>query len=142
MRELHRDSYVTLAYDAASAIVWMTRSAEPFESVAALRRSHNSIPELLDGLGRHDKRLLVDVRLAPPRNDAPFEEALRTIRNRITRGFVRVAVLTQTVVGQLQVKRQAREAEEEFGVFASEKDAVAYLRAGVDPHKIPAKQAP
>lgn len=105
----------------------MVRSARPYESVAEMRQAHAAIPAALDDLGRRGRRLLVDTRLAPPRDDADFEAALKPIRARITRDFDRVAVLTRTVIGQLQVQRQARESEEQIGVFATEREAIAYL---------------
>ena len=127
MLELLRNPHLHLKHDPATRIVWMVRSARPYESVAEMRQAHAAIPAALDDLGRRGRRLLVDTRLAPPRDDADFEAALKPIRARITRDFDRVAVLTRTVIGQLQVQRQARESEEQIGVFATEREAIAYL---------------
>lgn len=129
MRELYRNPHVHVAYDPDTRVVWMVRSSLPLSGAAELLSTHDPIPRLLDTLGREHKSLLVDTRLAPPRNDPEFEAALRLLIFRITRDFVKVAVLTKTVVGQLQVQRQVRESGKITGVFASEEEAVAYLRA-------------
>lgn len=117
----------------------MIRSAVPFDTIDDLHATHDAIPRVLDTLGREQKALLVDTRAAPPRNDPAFEAALRQLRFRITRGFRRVAVLTKSAVGQLQVQRQAREANEDMGVFASEEEAMAYLRGGPESRRPPPK---
>lgn len=127
MKELFSNAHVRVEYDGETRIVWMIRSALPLSGAAELVATHDAIPRVLDTLGREGKALLVDTRLAPPRNDPEFEDALRSLRFRITRGFLRVAVLTRTVVGQLQVQRQGRQAGEETPVFASEGECVSYL---------------
>ncbi len=141
MKELLRNPHLLLTYDAGTGVVRMARTARPYESIAEMRAAHGGIAGALDDLGREGKTLLVDTRLAPPRNDDAFEDALRPIRARITRGFARVAVLAQTVIGQLQVQRQARESEHRLAVFTAEQDAIAYLRDGVDLQRIPPRQS-
>jgi hypothetical protein len=136
MKELVKNPFVHLTYDETTSIVRMVRSAVPFRSAEELRNGLQPVPAALDTLGRDGKYLLVDTRLAIARDDAEFEVALRPMRARITRNFERVAVLTQTVIGQLQVQRQARESGEQAFVFTSEEEATAYLREGVDSRRM------
>lgn len=140
MRELLRNPHLHLSHDPETGIVWMVRSGLAFDSIVELRSAHQPIVAALDALGREGKCLLVDTRLAPPRDDPEFEDTLRPIRGRIMRDFVRVAVLTRTVIGQLQVQRQARESSEQMGVFNLESEAIDYLRRGIDSRRIPPRQ--
>jgi hypothetical protein len=71
--------------------------------------------------------LLVDVRDTPGRNDVDFERAFEPHRARLHAGFARSAVLTRTVVGRMQVNRQAG-ADQTTRAFTSEEEAEQFLQ--------------
>jgi hypothetical protein len=71
--------------------------------------------------------LLVDVRLAPGRNDSEFEKAFQPYRQRLQRGFRRVAILVETTYGKLQCQRYAREDGAANCVFDDYATAVVWL---------------
>ena len=60
--------------------------------------------------------MLVDMRLAPTRNDVAFESAMAALRAALTQHFKRVAVLLESSLGELQVARLGR--DERHGTFA------------------------
>jgi hypothetical protein len=72
------------------------------------------------------------MRRAPLNNDPSFEQAAVRARAVLVRGFPRVAVLVQTAVGSLQVKRHIRQDGLTIAVLSDDADAVAYLTAPVD----------
>lgn len=140
MKELLRDSHVSVIHDPDQGIVRMVRTAVPYGTLAEIERSQDQIAGALDSLGREKKALLFDVRLAPPRNDPEFEAVLQRNRPRLMRGFSRVAALTQTVTGQLQIQRHGREGGHPMEVFTSEEEAVAYLEGKIDSRKSPSRR--
>jgi hypothetical protein len=68
-----------------------------------------SVVRALLGLDRKSLGLVIDFREARGRNDAEFERTVAPYRSEITKGFCRVAVLTKSLTGQMQVQRLARE---------------------------------
>lgn len=137
MQELARNVHFRVKYDPKTGLVRMVRTSTPFDTNEQLFESHAPIVIALDAIGREGKTLLLDIRLAPPRNDPEFENALRPLLSRIVRGFLRVAVVTRTATGQLQVQRQVREAGDDIRVFMSEDDAIGYLKGRLDSRRPP-----
>jgi hypothetical protein len=76
---------------------------------------------------REEFGLLVDCRRAPGRNDAEFERAFEPHRQRLQRGFRRVAVVVSTAHGRLQVERYSREDRRPSAGFDSFDAAVSWL---------------
>jgi hypothetical protein len=72
---------------------------------------------------------VTDLRLAPPRNDAAFEQATRSLRAALSAHFARVAVLLQTPVGVLQVNRINRDDGSALFVTMSEEEALRFARS-------------
>lgn len=139
MVHLTQNDFIEAVFDPATRIVRLTRSRSVFSSAKEIRDAHRDLVDALDRLGRKGKSLLVDTRLAPPRNDKDFERAFAPVRAALIRDMERIAVLTRTVTGQLQVQRHARESGESIFVFVSERDALHYLRTGIDPTRTPEK---
>jgi hypothetical protein len=72
--------------------------------------------------------LLIDMRRAQGRNDDAFEQAVAKHRAATVHGFSGVAVLVQSLHGQLQVQRHVREDKlGEVRVFDSEPQALEWL---------------
>jgi sulfite reductase (NADPH) flavoprotein alpha-component len=76
--------------------------------------------------------VVVDMRHAPRRNDAEFENAMRHLRDRIGKSFARVALVLESAAGVLQVNRIARDEGASDKTFAtlSEPAATRFARGG------------
>ena len=81
----------------------------------------------LSRVDRESHSLLVDVRLARGRNDAEFESSFEPARKRMTKGWRRVALVTASTSGRLQVQRYAREDAIEIRIFDDPDAAQAWL---------------
>lgn len=126
------NEYFRLSIDDPDGIVRYTRSALPFPSGKAATDSLHQMLDATRRLSRHRYSLLTDVRAAPGRNDAEFEQALGTLRHQLFDGFKKQATLVRTAVGRLQVERLAREHRTASAqAFESEEEAVAYLLAPI-----------
>jgi hypothetical protein len=104
----------------------LTRSAAPFASLDTMHEEMKAVNLALDPLRSSCAGLLIDVRLAPARNDADFERAFEPHRARLHAGFARSAVLTKTVVGRMHAQRLVGAASH-LGAFAVEAEAVSFL---------------
>ncbi|WP_437477849.1 hypothetical protein WME75_29080 [Sorangium sp. So ce1014] len=125
-----QNDYYAVLVDAPMAIVWNVRSSKPFASLEELEASVASVCVSLDGLGRSRYALLLDVRAAPGRNDPAFEAALDRLRPLWFRGFRRVGVLVQSVVGELQAQRYARRDSIKRLITSDEAALLRYLTQG------------
>jgi hypothetical protein len=123
---LYKDEWVTLTFEAATGLVRYTRSGVPYPDMDALERSYAGLRTLVmpsvPGL-----KLLIDVRLAPPRNDAAFEAHANAAIGSFTRRFDKIATLVRTAVGKLQTARLAHERGVEANSFDDERAALAFL---------------
>jgi hypothetical protein len=113
--------------DRARRLVRLTRTAEvvPLEQFAEIMApiSDPTMPER-----RAEYGLLLDMRLAPPRNDPRFELAVKEYLPRMFAGFGRIAILVKSAVGELQVQRTSREVQTGVPVvFRDEGAAIAFL---------------
>jgi hypothetical protein len=125
---LYQDDWVTLTFDRATGLVRYARSTKPYEQLADLDRSFKAIGAVTMPVGTGLK-LLVDVRLAPPRNDAGFESKTNAALDGFLKRFARHATLMSTAVGKLQAVRLARARGSEARVFDDEQEALDYLEA-------------
>jgi hypothetical protein len=125
MRELHRSEHwvVTVEGDLVRAV----RTPRPYETIAQLEASLQALAVGMRVQERAGRKLLVDVRDGPFRNDDANERAVLRHRRALFKGFARVAVLVRTAVGRLQTNRIAREARDEHLSFLDEAEALAYL---------------
>lgn len=109
-------------------VVVLRRTSVPFASAEAIFRSTEEVTSKLRAYHRRFG-VVADLRLAPPRNDAAFEEATRSFRAALQTCFARVAVLLQTPVGVLQVNRVKRdEGAALFFVTMNEDEALLFAR--------------
>jgi len=120
--------YFLVSVESSGLIVIAHRKDATYPDIASMTRDMEAVGAALDSIGRDRKKLLVDLRDGPRRNDPAFEEAMRRLRPRIFKGFRGAAVVVKTAVGALQVKRHLR--EDGFGaeVFHEEPEAMEYLR--------------
>lgn len=132
MTEVYADRCVRVELDEGSGIVRFTRSEIPYATNTEIVAIHEQIARELDRLGRDRRSLLVDLRRAPMNHDPAFEEPAERARALLQRGFSRVAVLVQTAIGALQVRRHVREDGRDIGVFSREQDALDDLAIRLD----------
>lgn len=90
-------------------VVHVVRTDRAFRSAREIDRAHGDVARVLEPLPRAELGILVDLRMAPARNDPEFEKAVAEHRRRIPAGFARRAVVVQTEVGKLHVQRHARQ---------------------------------
>ncbi len=126
MTILYEDEWVTVTFDPMSSLVRYTRSGHPYTDLAQLNRSFANVAAASIPRGPSIK-LLIDVRLAPARNDAPFESTTNAALEGFLKLFGTHATLVRTAVGKLQTARLARERGVEARAFDDEAKALAYL---------------
>jgi hypothetical protein len=124
MREILRNAYHVIQVDDERRLVRRARTERSFASVAEVERYFEEVLQAGEPRDRRRYALLVDARLAPPRNDPVFEQIFERYRERLHEGYRRIALLTRTEVGKLHVSRlsgcDAR-------AFVDEAAALAYL---------------
>ncbi len=123
---LFADAWVTLTLD--GDLVRYTRTALPYATLAELDASFAGVGGCLLQIKPHMK-LLLDMRLAPPRNDAAFEKRSLSAVDNFTKRFAKIATLVKTAVGKLQTARLAKERGSLTRAFDDEQAALAYLAA-------------
>jgi hypothetical protein len=94
--------------------------------MADLEGSYAKVQEVVERMAPGLK-LLIDVRQAPPRNDAAFEAKVNGVLDAFTARFARHATLVRTAVGKLQTARLAHERGAVPHAFGDEAEALAYL---------------
>jgi hypothetical protein len=117
--------YGTICWDAKHALVRFVRRECAYETIADIEREGLDVEHALAKSGK--LRLLVDLRAVTPRNDPIFEVAIAKFRRKLIGGCQRVAILVQTSMGALQVKRHMREDGFQAEVFTQEEEALAFL---------------
>jgi hypothetical protein len=126
---LYADSYVTLVLDDVDGIVRYTRSAIAFPSIDVLEKIHARLVEVSPTLPGRRLKLLLDARLAPPRNDEAFERVIGKALAGLLPRFVAHATLMKSAAGLLQARRLERERGAVApSVFEDEASALEYLR--------------
>lgn len=137
MRELYKSEYFVITVDDERKIVHRVRTDRPFAAIAELERSSEDMLRALSTVDRRRHAMLVDVRLAPPRNDPAFEEVVGRYQTRLYRGFRRVAILVKTEAGRLQLTRLVRGILRHGRTFLDEQAALAYLLDPTQPDEDP-----
>lgn len=107
---VYRDALYAVAVE-GPGLVSLTRSEETFNDLTQLETSLGRVVGALEASlgGRMGRGLLIDMRLATPRNSPEFEGVIKRFRLRIHDMFERRAVLMKTQAGRLQLKRLDRE---------------------------------
>jgi hypothetical protein len=127
MRELVTTRQFHLRLHSVRRLVVLHRTREPFDTTAALDECFAALERSILHLRRDTHFLLTDVREGPVRNDPEFERTFAVHRQRLFQGFRRIAVVTATAVGGLQVARHARADNSGAQAFGSVEDALRYL---------------
>jgi hypothetical protein len=131
MRELARTRHFVVELDEERHIVRRIRTAERFESVAQVEEEYAGVERAYQLVDRTLHAQLIDVRLAPPRNDPEFEEIVRRHHAALYRGFRASALLAQSAVGKLHIKRLLEASGVEASVFGDEAEAIAFLTEAI-----------
>lgn len=129
VRELLHTSHFLVTEDAIARVVTRARTAERFSSAAEVTSEYDGLVRALDAVDRGAYGVLVDLRLAPPRNDEAFEEIVSRYHAPLYDGFRRVAVVVHTAAGRLQLRRFLTVARPDAQVFTEVEEAAAFLRA-------------
>jgi sulfite reductase (NADPH) flavoprotein alpha-component len=115
--------------DPEQCIATLQRTPVPWTSLAQLKHENEAI---LSGLAprQQEHGLLVDMRQAPIRNDAEFENAMAKLRLVLTAHFKRTAILLDSNLGELQVTRIERDERRNALATRSESTALKFLIGG------------
>jgi hypothetical protein len=122
---LYADEWVTFTVDTKRGLVRYERSERPY-GPDDIERSYAGVAEAVSRVPPGMK-LLLDVRKAPPRNDAAFETRANGALDQLIKRFAKHATLVRTAVGKLQSVRLAGERGAVPHVFEHEGEALAYL---------------
>lgn len=116
--------------DRKHRVIALRRTSTPFTSVDEITSANS---EVVSRIRAEHRRwgVVVDMRRAPRRNDPAFEAAMRGLREAVETRFARTAVLLETAVGLLQVKRLTR--EDAADTFATQDEAAAFRFARGEP---------
>lgn len=127
MKRLFANEHWILERDPDRPLVIVRRTTVGYRSVTALNKAFDELDAAMDAQGRSRFSVLIDLREAIGRNDPEFERATVGHPRRLTRDFIRAAVLVRTANGMLQVKRTASSLGDRSRAFHSEAEAIAYL---------------
>jgi hypothetical protein len=127
MRELYRSAHIVVTVDDERRLVRRVRTGHGYASVAEVEFVYETMLRKLDSIDRRLYGLLVDVRLAPPRNDDTFEQVVERHLQGLYSGYRRVAILVKTEAGRLQMKRLARQRSLDLAAFVDEAAALSYV---------------
>lgn len=128
--EIFANEYIQVHLEQEGKLLRVARTSLGFPDPETIERAYAPLMVILDKLGRTDRCLLSDMRLAPGRNDPAFEAAFARVRSRAVSGFRKTATLVSSKVGILQISRLIREDRVERLVTDSEAEALAYLGFG------------
>ena len=119
-----------LNHERGRGLITLTRTSEPFSSLAELQASVTEVSVVLDAIGRSSFALLVDLRNGPMRTDGAFEQAMADVRPKLLRGVAKIALLVATPLGAMHLSRHQRCGAIEWMTFDDEVAALAYLGIG------------
>lgn len=126
--QVHQCPYFIIRVDDADRIVRIWRSSEPFPHLSAVHAGWQSVIHACNKIGRVGRCQLLDMRLAPARNDPEFEKTVTALLPAVHAGFLRNAVLAKLAVGALQIRRLAKSDGIERLITSSEDEALRYLK--------------
>ena len=117
-------------------VLIVRRTANPYASVSEVRSAFDAVKRVVDPLERSAMSVLVDMRLAPPRDDPEFERAAGDQPKYLSRDFRRSAVLIRTATGLLHVQRHMQALGLPLTVFNDEQQAFDYVRGRWEPPSV------
>lgn len=141
VREIHNSPFFLVSVEDERRILRRARTARGFETLVEAQEAYESMLRALDQIDPSTYALLVDMRLAPPRNDPGFEQLVGRYYPRLYGGYPRIAVLAKTQAGKLQITRVAQVFGYDIRTFMMEAEALAYLQGGGAPD-YPARATP
>jgi hypothetical protein len=125
---LFANDFVEVELDEPRRLIRVTRTSHPIAALNDVELAWGSVTRVVAAVDKRRTALLMDMRKARGRNDDAFERAVAKHRAATVSGFVRVAVLVESLHGKLQVQRHVREDElAEVCVFDAEAQAIAWL---------------
>jgi hypothetical protein len=127
VREIYRSDYFIMTVDEERRLLRRTRTALAFPTAADAETSYQELLQAMDTIDRSTHVLLVDMRLAPPRNDEAFERVVDHYYARLYSGFPRIAALLKTQAGRLQIMRILQGFKFPLQAFFDESEALAFL---------------
>jgi hypothetical protein len=116
--------------------VVVRRTPKKYAALTEVYTSFEAVRRVVDQLDRCSTSVLVDMRLAPLRDEPEFERALSEQPKYLSRDFKRSAVLIGTAIGLLQVQRHMRRLGLPMRVFNNELQALDYVRGWREPTAI------
>jgi hypothetical protein len=128
VRELLHTAHFRVVEDGIARILTRSRTTERFATAEEVTAEYDGLARALDRVDRSQYAVLVDLRLAPPRNDEAFEDIVARYHASLYDGFRRVAVVVQTAAGRLQLRRFLTAARPDAKVFTDVEEATAFLR--------------
>jgi hypothetical protein len=122
--------FYRVTLEAGGSFVRVERTPRPYAEVGEIEAEAERIGAILDSVGRTDRGLLIDSRSGPtPSRDDAVERAHAKVREAVSRGFPRVAVLVGSAIGKLQVNRLVQgEGRGRMRAFDRVEEAEAYAR--------------
>jgi hypothetical protein len=126
---IHADRFFRVSVR-PDGIIAVVRSAERSDDLDAFLRASEELLAVVRTREALSRGVLMDFRLAPPRNDVQFEDAMRPYRYFMGSGPHKIAFLVATVAGTLQLQRLGGLISVKYSVFRDEDEAVAYLLRG------------
>lgn len=118
--------YWALEEDPDVQVVFLRRTPVPVTSTQELVDQNDRVIAKLQPKYK-SWGVIVDVRLAPARNDDAFERAMRALRQELAQRFSRISVLVSSAVGKLQVSRIDRGDGKGTYVTQNESDAIHHV---------------
>ncbi|RYZ59432.1 MAG: hypothetical protein EOP07_04080 [Proteobacteria bacterium] len=134
------DSYWSFEEHADERVIILRRTPIPVSSLDELVASNDCIIAMLDDHHRQ-YGIVVDMREAPQRNDAEFENAMSNLRQVLASTFARITVLLETTPGLLQVSRIGRNDGSEIFATTNEYAAVKFAKSAMPEHPAPSASA-
>ncbi|HEX3598039.1 MAG TPA: hypothetical protein VHU80_23175 [Polyangiaceae bacterium] len=127
-RIVFENAYVTATLQPDASLVRYVRSAMAYPSIEQVQKEHREMLHAMAALEPETLGLLIDLRVAPPRNDEAFESEVTRVVNPLLSRFRAHAFLVRTAVGTLQVRRlSTSNGIPPNNVFSDEAAAMAYL---------------
>jgi hypothetical protein len=126
-REVVSNPYCRVFYDRSTGIARFVRTDQVIRSLEEADRYFGEAVRAIDILGRNRIKLLIDIRLAPARNDPQFETAMADYRRDVARGIRRIAVVAKTAAGRLHAQRLGKADHLDQEIVATEEEALDHL---------------
>jgi hypothetical protein len=127
--ETHRTEHFFASRFAGTRIISITRTGAEFQNRETMQRSFDELFPHVRRLDGEDVVVLLDLGarapVVPPALDATFGANLVQLLG----GFARVAIVVESPIGQLQMKRICSEQYLRAVLFSSDREALAWLRS-------------